>query len=373
MTDVVLEVAGVRVARGGRTVLDVPSLGVAPGEVLALIGPNGAGKSTLLRVLGLLEEPDAGEVCFHGARVTTKDGLAVRRRMASVFQEALLADTSVRANVALGLRFRGDAGPATTGRVDTWLARFGIAHLAARRARTLSGGEAQRTALARALATEPEVLRLDEPFSALDPPTRESLIDDLGRILRAERVTTVLVTHDRGEAMALGDRVGVMIGGRLLQIDAVAQVFRAPATEDVARFVGVETIVECRVVERASDSAVIEAAGQRIVVAARVAEGERVRLCLRAEDVTLFAGAPKASASSAFNRLGGRVTRIAATETQVRVTIDCGFPLVALTTRRAVDEMGLDEGASVTAHFTAAAPHVLRHAASLDSRANAGV
>jgi tungstate transport system ATP-binding protein len=372
VTDVVLEAARVRVARGGRTVLDVPSLGVATGEVLALIGPNGAGKSTLLRVLGLLEAPDAGEVCFRGARVTTRDGLAVRRRMASVFQEALLADTTVRANVALGLRFRGDAGPAAE-RVDTWLARFGIAHLAARRARTLSGGEAQRTALARALATEPEVLLLDEPFSALDPPTREALIDDLGRILRVERITTVLVTHDRGEAMALGDRVGVMIGGRLLQVDAVAQVFRAPATEEVARFVGVETIVECRVVERASDSAVLEAAGQRIVVTARVAEGERVRLCLRAEDVTLFAGAPKASASSAFNRLGGRVTRIAATGTQVRVTIECGFPLVALTTRRAVDEMGLDEGASVTAHFTAAAPHVLRHAASLDSRANAGV
>lgn len=373
MIGAVLEVARVRVARGGRTVLDVPLLGVAPGEVLALIGPNGAGKSTLLRVLGVLEAPDSGEVSFRGARVTTRDGLAIRRRMASVFQEALLADTTVRANVALGLRFRGDTGPSAISRVDTWLARFGIAHLAARRARTLSGGEAQRTALARALATEPEVLLLDEPFSALDPPTRGALIDDLGGILRAERTTTVLVTHDRGEAMALGDRVGVMVGGRLLQIDTVAQVFRAPATEEVARFVGVETIVECRGVERASDCSVLETAGQRLVVAARVAEGERVRLCLRAEDVTLFAGAPKASASSAFNRLGGRVTRITATETQVRVAVDCGFPLVALTTRRAVEEMALAEGASVTAHFTAVAPHVLRHAASLDSRANAGV
>ena len=234
MTPPVLEVLGVRVARGGRTVLDVPALAVPPGEVLALIGPNGAGKSTLLRVLGLLESPVAGEVRFRGAAVTPRAALAVRRRMASVFQEALLADTTVRENVALGLRFRGERGLGAVSRVGKWLGRFGIAHLAERRARTLSGGEAQRAALARALVMEPEVLLLDEPFSSLDPPTREGLIDDLGRILREERTTAVLVTHDRGEAMALGDRVGVLMDGRLLQVDGAAQVFRAPATEEIA-------------------------------------------------------------------------------------------------------------------------------------------
>ena len=110
MTPPVLEVVGVRVARGGRTVLDVPALAVPPGEVLALIGPNGAGKSTLLRVLGLLESPATGEVRFRGTAVAPRAALAVRRRMASVFQEALLADTTVRENVALGLRFRGERG-----------------------------------------------------------------------------------------------------------------------------------------------------------------------------------------------------------------------------------------------------------------------
>ena len=361
MTPPVLEVLGVRVARGGRTVLDVPALAVPPGEVLALIGPNGAGKSTLLRVLGLLESPLAGEVRFQGTAVVPRAALALRRQMASVFQEALLADTSVGRNVALGLRFRGERGPGAASRVGEWLERFGIAHLAERRARTLSGGEAQRAALARALVMEPEVLLLDEPFSSLDPPTREGLIDDLGRILREERTTAVLVTHDRGEAMALGDRVGVLMDGRLLQVDGAAQVFRAPATEEIARFVGVETILDCRVVEGAWDLSVLDAGGQRIEVAQAGVPGERVRLCLRAEDVTLFPGAPKSAASSAFNRLAGRVLRIVPTGAYMRVTVDCGFPLVALMTRRSIEEMELRDGAPVTAHFKSTAPHLMRH------------
>jgi tungstate transport system ATP-binding protein len=245
--------------------------------------------------------------------------------------------------------------------VGKWLGRFGIAPLADRRARTLSGGEAQRAALARALVMEPEVLLLDEPFSSLDPPTREGLIDDLGRILREERTTAVLVTHDRGEAMALGDRVGVLMDGRLLQVDGAAQIFRAPATEEIARFVGVETILDCRVLEGAWDLSVLDAGGQRIEVAQAGVSGESVRLCLRAEDVTLFPGAPKPAASSAFNRLAGRVLRMVPTGAYMRVTVDCGFPLVALMTRRSIEEMELRDGAPVTAHFKSTAPHLMRH------------
>jgi tungstate transport system ATP-binding protein len=278
-----------------------------------------------------------------------------------VFQEPLLADTTVYGNVALGLSFRGErTGQAP--RVSRWLERFGIGHLAGRLARTLSGGEAQRTALARALVLAPEVLLLDEPFSSLDPPTRESLLDDLGQILRAERITAVLVTHDRGEALALGDRVGVLIDGRLLQVDEAAQVFRAPASEEVARFVGVETILDCRVLDSTGDLTVVEAAGHRVQVAQPAEPGEWVRLCLRAEDVALFAGEPKPGASSAFNRLAGRVQRAVGAGPHVRVTVDCGFPLVALMTSRSIQELGIAEGGVVTAHFKSTAPHLLRHA-----------
>jgi tungstate transport system ATP-binding protein len=355
----VVALAGVRVAHDGRTVLDVPALAVREGETLAVIGPNGAGKSTLLRVIGALEAPAAGEVRFRGARVTPRDGLAVRRRMATVFQEPLLTDATVHDNVALGLAFRGVGRAAAVPRVARWLDRFGIGHLASRRARTLSGGEAQRTALARALVLKPEVLLLDEPFSSLDQPTREGVIEDLGRVLRGERITTVLITHDRAEAMALGDRVGVLMGGRLLQVDESAQVFRAPVSEEVARFVGVETIVDCRVVERAGAMTVLEAGGRTIQAAQPAEPDERVRLCLRPEDVSVFPGAPKSGAGE-FNRLAGRVLRLVPAGAWVRVTVDCGFPLVALVSGRSAEEMALVEGMAVTAHFKVTAPHLLR-------------
>ena len=363
----VLELAGIRVAHGAQTILDVPHLAVRPGEVLAVIGPNGAGKSTLLRVMGLLQTPAAGDVKFQGETVTAAQGLSVRRRMASVFQDPLLADATVLANVSMGLRFRGTPGRHIEAQAAHWLERLGIAGLGERPSRTLSGGEAQRVALARALVLEPELLLLDEPFSALDQPTREVLIGDLGHILREAHVSTVLVTHDRAEAMTLGDRVGVLMGGRLVQLEDTAQLFRAPASEEIARFVGIETILDCRVVRREAGMTVLNAGGQAIVVAEPAEPGELVRLCLRPEDVTLSV-APLETASSARNHLYGRVLRVSASGPYVRVIVDCGFPLVALVTQRSVDELGLFDGAVVIAHFKATAAHLLRGLASLDTR-----
>jgi tungstate transport system ATP-binding protein len=357
----VLELRSIRVVHDGRATLDVPSLDVWEGEVLAVIGPNGAGKSTLLRVMGLLHVPEVGTVRMGGELVRPAQMLAFRRRTASAFQEPLLADTTVGDNVALGLRFRGFSREQSRRRAIAWLERLGIAGLAERQARTLSGGEAQRTALARALVLQPEVLLLDEPFSALDQPSREALIDDLGRVLRADRVTTVFVTHDRGEARALGDRVAVLIGGRLLQVDETSQVFRAPSSEEVARFVGVETILAGTVIDTDSTLTVVRVAGWPLEVAGSATRGEWVRLCIRPEDVTLTAGAPSVHpATSARNHLPGRVLRVAPGGGQVRALIDCGFPLVALVTHRSADELGLREGIAVTAHFKATAAHMLR-------------
>jgi len=234
----VLALAGVRVDYGDGFVLDLPALEVHRGEILAVIGPNGSGKSTLLRVLALLERPGIGTVSLDGRPVDARRALDERRRMAIVFQEPLLADMTVAANVALGLGFRSVEHAEAAGRAARWLERFGIVALAERRARTLSVGEAQRVALARALVLEPHVLLLDEPFAALDSPTRDVLVPELAAILRADRVTTVLVTHDRAEAQALADRVAVLIAGRLVQLDEAARVFRAPATAEVARLVG---------------------------------------------------------------------------------------------------------------------------------------
>ena len=153
---------------------------------------------------------------------------------------------------------------------------------------------------------EPELLLLDEPFSALDQPTREALIGDLGRILREERITTVLVTHDHEEAMVLADRVGVLIGGRLVQLDTTSQSSALPRPRRSRASWAWRPLVECRVLASRAAFSVIEAGGQRMEVAQAAEPGERVRLCLRAEDVTLKTGSPPPARRSPRNRLKGR-------------------------------------------------------------------
>lgn len=367
----VLEAQDVAVRRSDTFTLDIPALDVRAGEVLAVIGPNGSGKSTLLRVLALLQVPDRGEVRYRGSVVTAAEGLGVRRRMATVFQSPMLADMTVEANVALGLRFRGVPPAERALRVRRWLERFGVAPLAARSARALSGGEAQRVALARALVLEPEVLFLDEPFSGLDEPTRAALVPELGAVLRAERVTTVLVSHDRTEAQGLADRVAVLMKGRLCQVDETARTFQAPASEEVARFVGVETIVSGEVVATGWGVATIDVAGCRLEVAAAARPGERVRLGIRPEDVTLAQSPEGPMLTSARNRLRGTVIRITP-GSPVRVLVDVGFPLVAAITPRSVQELRLTAGVPVTAVFKASAVHVIDQAI-LDSASPLGL
>jgi molybdopterin-binding protein len=239
---------------------------------------------------------------------------------------------------------------------------LGIRDLAKRRSRTLSGGEAQRVSLARALVLEPEVLLLDEPFAALDPPTREGLLADLKAILCKTRITTILVTHDRDEALALGDQVVVMIDGRILQMDAPERVFVTPVNEVVARFVGVETILPGRVRGVSDGLADVEVQGWTLQVAATLTPGERVLVCLRPEQITLFPRGTLPAASSARNQLRGRVIRHLPTGPTHRVTIDCGVLLVAAITRQSWEELGLADGAEVVASFKATAPHVIHRA-----------
>ena len=369
----VLTLSGVSVRYGDAAVLDVAALEVLEGEVLAVIGPNGSGKSTLLRVAALLETPAEGAVRFRERPVEARHALAERRRMAMAFQQPLLADTTVTENVTLGLAFRGAPAGEIDGRVRRWLERFGVAHLASRPARTLSGGEAQRVALARALVLEPEVLLLDEPFAGLDEPTREALIPDLGAILRADRVTTILVTHDRGEAQALATRVAVLIGGRILQLDETARVFYAPASEEVARFVGVETIVTADVIAREAGVTLVEVAGRKLEASAPARPGERVRLGLRPEDVTLAHPTERLALSSARNHLTGTIARMTPTASGVSIVVDCGFPLVATVTPRSVTELGLAEGAPISAVFKASALHLIRYAPALDTPSRPGL
>ncbi len=354
-----IELAGVVVRRGAFT-LDVPSLTLRAGEVLAVIGPNGSGKSTLLHTVALLEKPAAGEVRFEGRRAHA-DALRMRRRMAVVFQEPLLLDRSVRGNVALGMRLRGRPRRERRAQEDRWLAAFGVAPLAERPARALSGGEAQRVNLARAFALEPEVLLLDEPFAALDAPTRESLSTELSAVLRETGITTLFVTHDRGEALRFGDRVAVLIDGRLRQAGPSHEVFSAPADPETAAFVGVETILPGRVLRQDDGVAMVRVGGgdgREVAAAVDSDPPGDVLVCVRPEDVTL---APPADGwpSSARNQFVAEVRRVSPAGMQVRVELDCGFPLFALVTHRSSVELDIREGARVIASFKASAVHLI--------------
>ncbi|KAF0108045.1 MAG: ABC-type nitrate/sulfonate/bicarbonate transport system ATPase component [Anaerolineaceae bacterium] len=210
-----VEIRGLLVRREKRVALEVARLTIERGEILAVAGPNGAGKTTLLLVLARLLKPERGEILFDGRPVTARGDLDYRRRIGLVMQDSLLLNRSVFDNVALGLRFRRLPGPETCRRVDEWLERLGISHLRPRPALQLSGGEARRVALARAFALQPDLLLLDEPFSALDRASRHKLQDDLKTILAGANIATVFSTHSETDVQKLADRKIELDGGKL--------------------------------------------------------------------------------------------------------------------------------------------------------------
>jgi len=217
--------------------LDDVTLEVPEGSLTALLGPSGSGKSTLLRIIAGLEVPDAGTILIDGADVTT--ARPQDRGIGFVFQHyAAFAHMSVRENISFGLRIRKRPRPEVTARVDELLALVGLTTWSEQRPHQLSGGQRQRMALARALAVEPNVLLLDEPFGALDATVRAELRRWLRRLHDEQGVTTVLVTHDQEEAMDVADRIAVMHDGRIEQVGAPLQVYDSPVNDFVMSFLG---------------------------------------------------------------------------------------------------------------------------------------
>jgi len=228
--------------------LDGLSLTLAPGELVALLGPSGCGKTTALRILAGLEEPTSGRVVVGGRDLTTVP--ANKRDMGMVFQAySLFPHLSARANVEFGLKLRGVRPGPRRARALEMLELVGLAAQADRYASQLSGGQQQRVALARALAFQPSVLLLDEPLSALDAKVRAQLRDEIRRVQLEVGTTTLFVTHDQDEALAMADRVGVMNAGRLEQLDAPQVLYAAPRSAFVADFVGLMNRVPAEVVD----------------------------------------------------------------------------------------------------------------------------
>jgi tungstate transport system ATP-binding protein len=231
-----LRVEGLRIQRGGVQVLDLPVFSLSSEEKVAVIGPNGAGKSSLLLGLACLIKRECGTITFQGEEVTPREETAFRRRIAMVFQDPLLFDTSVLDNVAEGLRIRGSGRAEAREAAMESLELFKVGHLAARSAHKLSGGEAQRVSLARAFAVRPKLILMDEPFSSLDLPTRIVLAEDLGRILHESGTAALIATHDRIEALRVVERLVVMDKGVIVQEGVPQEVIANPVNSFVAAF-----------------------------------------------------------------------------------------------------------------------------------------
>ena len=242
----VLKLRDIRHRRGGREVLEIDELDVGAGERLAVLGPNGAGKTTLLRLMAGLEAPSAGTVELDGTRTVHADA-ELRRRIGYATQRAGLLSTSVQRNVELPLRWRGAGREARHTAALEALRRLGVEHLADRPAPALSGGEAQRVSLARALALEPQLLLLDEPAAGLDAEARRSFLDDLAALLADRSITVVHVSHRPDEALRLADRVAVLVDGAVRQLAEPPDVLREPSDATVARLVGYENVVRGRI------------------------------------------------------------------------------------------------------------------------------
>jgi len=353
-----LSIRNLVVQRNGGFRLEVGCLEIHPQETLAIIGPNGAGKSTLLLVLSRLLPPLSGRVIYYGTDLNNLNELDYRRRIALVLQKPFLFNTSVYNNVATGLRFRKTDVREVEKRVTDWLKRLRIDHLADRHASTLSGGQAQRVSLARALVLEPELLLLDEPFGALDTQTRWSLMEDMRHLLDDTGITTVFITHAQDEALFFGDRVAVLLDGILRQVGTPQTIFSNPADEQVAEFVGVENVLAGRVSQNIAGRVRVELDGVCFEAVGEFPIGQRVLFCLRPEDITLWP-VQSPQKSSARNQVTGLVTAIVPMGPLVRVSVDCGIPINAMVTRASAGELELMEGSRITLSFKASAVHLI--------------
>jgi putative spermidine/putrescine transport system ATP-binding protein len=257
------------------------SIDIAPGELIALLGPSGCGKTTALRALGGLDVVDQGRILVGGKDMTHVP--ANKRNMGIVFQAySLFPNMTARDNVSYGLRLRGIDGGKRNTKAQEMLALVGLGDQAAKYPHQMSGGQQQRVALARALAIEPSVLLLDEPLSALDAKVRRQLREEIRRIQIMVGITTLFVTHDQEEALAMGDRVGVMSQGRLEQIAAPTELYDRPKTRFVAEFVGLTNRVP-----GTADADTVQLLGARVPLLPGSADRGHVQALVRPENVRL--------------------------------------------------------------------------------------
>ena len=281
-----LDVSGATKSFGAATVLDGVDLGVGQGEFVSLLGPSGCGKTTLLRIVAGLLGVDHGTVKLDGQDITALP--PHKRDVGVVFQNyALFPHLTVAENVAFGLKAQRRDKAETAASVKRFLELVHLSDFADRSVRALSGGQQQRVAVARALAVQPKLLLLDEPFSALDRKLREGMQIDLRRLLRELGTTSVFVTHDQDEALTMSDRIAVMNKGGIEQLDTPEAIYRKPATAFALEFVGLSSRLSGKVVGTQAGLVTVETGFGRLVAPGNFVSGAPVMLAVRPERITV--------------------------------------------------------------------------------------
>jgi len=327
-------------------------LDVAAGEYFVVLGPTGAGKTVLLETIAGLHQPGKGRIMLDGEDVT--DVPPERRGVGFVYQDYMLfPHLNVTENIAFGLKLRRVGREVVEERVTEMGQLLGIDHLMHRRPGTLSGGEQQRVALARALIVEPRLLLLDEPLSALDPGMREGLQRELARVHRELGTTTIHVTHDFEEAVALGDRIGVVHEGRVVQVGSPEEIFRKPGSEFVARFVGVRNIFQGQICPGDDGYQMLCLDGVKIAVVTELSG--QAHASVRPEEIVVSKEPLRSSARNSFR---GRIVNVADRGTLVYITVRVPPDFTCIITRRSLEEMELREGREVYIAFKASAVHI---------------
>ncbi len=345
-----LEIRNLSLRLGQFAVHDV-SLEVREGEYFVLLGPTGAGKTVVLECLAGLCRPQSGTLTIGGARVNELP--PEERGIGYLPQDyALFPHLTVAGNIAFGMELRRLPRAEIEQRTSHLASLLGISHLLQRETTHLSGGERQRVALARALAIKPRVLLLDEPLSAVDEQTRDTLCSELRRIQRGLRTTTIHVSHNFEETLAVADRIGVIHQGRLRQVGTPEDLFRRPASEFVARFLRGENLFRAKA-SREGGRLRLELEGARLE-AADGPEGD-VHCVIRPEDIDITT-----PAAGAANVLQCRIADVTDRGALFRVELQGGIRLTALVGRRAFRQSGLGVGDPVAASFDAEAVHVFR-------------
>ncbi|HDD69905.1 ABC transporter ATP-binding protein [Candidatus Bathyarchaeota archaeon] len=330
------------------------NLEVAEGEYFIVLGPTGAGKTLLLELIAGFHKPDSGKIWINNVNVTSFP--PEKRGIGFVPQEYMLfPHMTVAENVEFGLKMRNVSHAERQKMVKEILEFMGLSHIRNRRPMTLSGGEQQKTALARALVVKPEILLLDEPLSALDISTQKKMRNELKRIHKELKITTVHVTHNQVEAFILADRLAIMKDGTIIQTGSLEQVFYKPKDDFVARFVGFENLFDGKILETQGSIAKIDIGG--VIIEAVTEKVESCTIGVRPDDIIVSKQLFK---SSMRNTLKGKIADFVDMGSLVSLIVDVnGVSFVALITKRSFLEMKLKKSSKVYLSFKASAVHVI--------------